>query len=388
MSVGMLLAVSVPLAEHCYFQPIWVMVQLVFLIIIVLVLAREHRMFLTISAATVMFGIHCLDAAAVYLFLVSQRGGSAWSFSGSVPNKAVVFLCVRLVLFTFLECVDVRKKLHDTKENQKMMALFAVSFLVIFMLADRGLEKGNLQMEISGGILIFGMGSAIVMMAALFHMLSEEKKRLYEIQMRNTCLEENFRLLEKKQKEIARMSHDFKNHIRILDDYMEEKEYDEALDYIRMLKKPVEDSEREAYCGDKTADLIMNEKIAQAKQQDIQVHVDVEETGKLPFTSFDTCAIFANLLDNAVEACRNVELGNRVLKVELKKRGPVLTYLVENSMKDKPVKKSGNYVSAKKEEGMHGIGLESVEQSLKEYHGELHTAYTDEWFQAKVTVFL
>lgn len=201
-------------------------------------------------------------------------------------------------------------------------------------------------------------------------------------------MEENFRLLEKKQKEMARMSHDFKNHVRILDNYMEEQEYDEALDYICMLKKPMEDSEREAHCGDKTADLIMNEKIAQAKQQDIQVHVDVEETGKLPFTSFDTCVIFANLLDNAVETCQKVELGNRFLNVELKKRGSVFTFLVENSMKEKQVKRSGNYVSGKKEEGVHGIGQESVEQSFQEYHGELHTTYTDEWFQAKVTVFL
>lgn len=175
LSVGMIMAVSVPLAERCYFQPIWVTVQLVFLIIIVLVLAREHRMFLAMSAAAMMFGIHCLDAAAVYLILVSQRGGSTWRFSGSVPNKAVVFLCVRLGLFTFLECVDVRKKLHDTKENQKMMGLFVVLFFVILILADRGLEKGNLQMEISGEILILGIGSAIVIMAALFHMLSEEK---------------------------------------------------------------------------------------------------------------------------------------------------------------------------------------------------------------------
>lgn len=102
----------------------------------------------------------------------------------------------------------------------------------------------------------------------------------------------------------------------------------------------------------------------------------------------DVCAIFSNILDNAVEACNSIECDK--IHKNIKIRGIVVkSYYVikcENSKTNKVKIKNNKIFTTKKDKFIHGIGLESVKSSLKKYDGEFEIENLENKFIIKVYI--
>ena len=89
--------------------------------------------------------------------------------------------------------------------------------------------------------------------------------------------------------------------------------------------------------------------------------------------------IFANLFDNAIEACNRVPNGNeKMIDVAVRKINGMLIVKFENSCYEKPVKKENSFLTIKENKNFHGWGLKSVESTAKKYSGSLDCSYDQE----------
>ena len=68
-------------------------------------------------------------------------------------------------------------------------------------------------------------------------------------------------------------------------------------------------------CSNQILSIIMSQKIMVAESEDIKVNTEVEDIMFDFISDIDITAIFANLWDNAIEACRKVELSERFINI-------------------------------------------------------------------------
>ena len=102
----------------------------------------------------------------------------------------------------------------------------------------------------------------------------------------------------------------------------------------------------------------------------------------------DICCILSNLLDNAVESAE--KSSGKLLNVEFFSHADrnMLFIEIENSCDNEPNMKNGHLLTAKKDKSKHGIGLYSVEKTVKKYNGELYFNYSEDTKKFRISVML
>ena len=99
----------------------------------------------------------------------------------------------------------------------------------------------------------------------------------------------------------------------------------------------------------------------------------------------DLCRILSNLLDNAIEACR--EIPNAEIHLTCMPVKDTLLMKTENPVSGSiPIQKNGLPASTKKEFG-HGKGLASVKEIAQHYNGSLQVQTDSRFFRATVILF-
>ena len=84
----------------------------------------------------------------------------------------------------------------------------------------------------------------------------------------------------------------------------------------------------------------------------------------------DTCALFGNILENAIEAVKNVEEGERFINMRIQPTAGWIFINVENTFAGRIEMKDGIPQTTKiREEGYHGYGIKSMKMIAEKYGG-------------------
>ena len=97
----------------------------------------------------------------------------------------------------------------------------------------------------------------------------------------------------------------------------------------------------------------------------------------------DITAIFANLWDNAIEACEEVE-NNKYIKFYLIRYNDFVLIDVENSYNGVYEKIGNKFKSTKNQH--EGIGLSSVSLSVNKYNGFVSVDSFEHTFKVEITI--
>ena len=103
--------------------------------------------------------------------------------------------------------------------------------------------------------------------------------------------------------------------------------------------------------------------------------------------SVDLCAILGNLLDNAIEAARQVpDPSGRTVALTIRRIHQMLVIKVENSFAAAPVQENGQLQTTKIGGGLHGWGLKSAQTAAEKYDGMVQAGVSGEIFRAVATL--
>lgn len=115
-----------------------------------------------------------------------------------------------------------------------------------------------------------------------------------------------YEAMEQHYFEIRRLKHDMANHLQVLSALpLEEQQA-----YLDNLSQNTALTQSLHYCGDATVNAVLTVKENQMNRYGIRLVCSVDIPKELPFDRTDICALFANALDNAMEACRRFEKGS------------------------------------------------------------------------------
>ena len=103
--------------------------------------------------------------------------------------------------------------------------------------------------------------------------------------------------------------------------------------------------------------------------------------------SVDLCAILGNLLDNAIEAARQVpDRSGRTVTLTIRRIHQMLVIKVENTFAAAPIQENGGLKTTKTGGGLHGWGLKSARTAAEKYDGMVQTSVSGEVFRAVATL--
>ncbi len=181
--------------------------------------------------------------------------------------------------------------------------------------------------------------------------------------------------------ELRRFRHDYRNHMIVVNAYLESGKTAEAREYLNTINGGINGVLNKIKTGNFVSDAILNSKAVSAAKFDTQISF----SGRVPsegINSEDLCTILSNLIDNAIEACEKVA-GRKKIEIESGEANGFLILSVSN-----PTVNGANpkFRTTKKDKLNHGIGLKNVERAIKKYNGTLDLGKSGELFTANVRV--
>ena len=165
------------------------------------------------------------------------------------------------------------------------------------------------------------------------------------------------------------MRHDFRHHLLIIHQYAGTGEIGQLKDYLNQLAE-FSDTEFSHYCENREIDAIAAHftSLAASNQAEIVWFLDLPQT--LPWEVSDLCALFCNLIENAIHAVKKVAPEQR--KINLTSR--MLSEAMLGISIDNPyigeIRFDKNGLP-KSDQNHHGTGMSSIASIVSRYNGTL-----------------
>ncbi len=239
-----------------------------------------------------------------------------------------------------------------------------------------------------------------LLLLLLIYMIFEVYDRMVddaEAQEKNLLYEQELELLNRHAKEreaydmeMRRLRHDIKNHMSSLLGMLQGDDAKQAEEYVRGMLQGVPECRAEdvSRTGNVIVDSLVNHKCGIARAEGTAFEASVFLPAELPFLGGHLTIVFGNLLDNALEACREVEAGKRYVTLDASYEKEVLMIAVTNPYHGERRKNQvGKYVTTKKNRRSHGLGLSSVEQAAEAYRGQVDADGRDGVFRVSVVMY-
>lgn len=253
-------------------------------------------------------------------------------------------------------------------------AVITLSEQTVLTIADDTLDMWTiLAVVLMMSVLVFNMNRQYEVEKELAELKSEQAE----------LLERDYTALNSAYALNAKLFHDFHNHIGVLRRLLSHNKTDEAMQYLDELQTPMKEMTDMVWTGDETVDYLISSKAVTAEKDGIKYQVQAEFPRHTNLRSADLCAILGNLLDNALEAAKQIPAAEqRFVRLTIRRINQMLIIKVENSFLAPPVKQDGSLKTSKDGNGLHGWGLKSARTAAEKYDGMVQISYDDNTFRA------
>lgn len=304
--------------------------------------------------------------------------------AGACLPERFVFLFHGLILYIFL--LLLLKRRESLRGGNTIMT--AVSFLPVsaFLWA-----AGNTQLLAAEdgvrGVLLWGGALLEVSLFFLVEGTLYFYKKGFEYrteQFRSELMEHSYGEIRNIYMDMRGWRHDYHNHMQVMKARLDMGDMEGLGKYLEELEQELDRVDTLVKSGNLMADAILNSKLTLARRHGISINCKAKLPERLPVEDVDLCVILGNLLDNAIEACGQVEEGGRFLRIYMTVNKTQFYLSVQNSAKEDPDFDQRNYISRKR--GNHGLGMKRVKAAVDKYQGYLKLANEPGIFAAEATM--
>lgn len=272
--------------------------------------------------------------------------------------------------------------------TQIKIALFviAITFFQTWVMTVYAFQISDKKGGITLIFMMVGFLFINLFLAYILNQVSEAYRYKYELSLSERLNEmylSNYMEISHKYEESKAIIHDIKKHISVAEKMKDDNEA--HTEYLSEVYERMNDLFNFFHCSNKILSIILSQKISYAKSKGIKVNVSVEDVPMDFIRDFDITAIFANLWDNAIEACDKVN-EDKYITMDISRRNNFLLINIENSFNGVIIKNKDAFTSTKPDHD--GVGLKSVKLVVEKYDGVFMTSYNAVAFRAEITLFL
>ena len=367
----------------CFFDSegeLQVVLPFLFFCVLVFLSRRKHKLrglFLVLPIAGMIFSTIIIPLSFLYLFSQSMNSiidtytfwmgifdiifwisfilflwkGKKWRrrFDEAVKNRTLSNWERNLINATGLLLL-IFSVLVLSVDEFKIASLYAKSFVGFGMIMIAFLETSIIAMVIQGNSKTYFQQAAIL------------NEHYLKAQL------EHFKTYQETQRETRRVHHDMKNHIVCLYNLILEKKYEKTSQYILDLNTQIQQIDRELHTGNDIVDAIVNEKLTNAKKDQIAISIE-GKLGYLTIDAIDLCTIFSNAIDNAVESLKDSCIPEKEIQIQFKKQNAMQFLMFRNPVEQGEA--AFFFLTTKRNCINHGFGLGNIRMAVEKYKGHM-----------------
>lgn len=238
--------------------------------------------------------------------------------------------------------------------------------------------------------------STVIVIVANAHNLSSQIERNELLRMHALLKAQHAQYLAHKEatEAVRRQYHDLKHYVSELEAMQASPQETDSLarkkelsDFTSHLKRELEAYDAAIETGNEVLDILLAEKRQKCLAQGVRpvFYVDARNLGFV--NSFDLCAIFGNLVDNAVEAAEKLpEDQPRDIQLDVRTTHGLVAIRCQNPFDGTLNATPEGLRTTKSDRENHGFGLKSVRQVVKRYGGTLTWHADNGVFEATVII--
>ncbi|MBQ8134827.1 MAG: GHKL domain-containing protein [Clostridia bacterium] len=302
----------------------------------------------------------------------------------------LTLLAVSILKYLFVKIISRFRNLNGDIKPPKSFLLIAVFVPLISVFLEMQLITQN---NISEIIYASTLVCVVLLNFMVFYLydsitkLFTEKVNAAAAKQKSIYYQKEAQLLEQNMGEIKKLRHDMKNHLIAISELSKKHGNTDVTDYISALSEKMVRAEEYSQTGILSLDSIINYKLTQAKQSGIKVSCEIAVPNDLKIASDDFVTIIGNLLDNAIEAAEKIQ-DDKYIFLNIRYTKGTLLITVKNSFDGILNIKNKQFQTTKKDTSLHGIGLQSIENAIRNYNGEMITSYNDLEFITKIILIV
>ena len=195
----------------------------------------------------------------------------------------------------------------------------------------------------------------------------------------NEILQKYYNEVESMYTKMRGWRHDYRHHIQTMKVHAANGEYAEIAQYLDMLDDDLTNVETVIKTGNRMTDAILNSKLSLAAEKQIRVKAEAKIPVSLSVSELDLCIMIGNLLDNAMDACVELPVEDRLIRLYMEMKGNYLYLALTNTAGGK---KKQSFRTTKGEG--HGFGISRIDAIVKKYDGYVTRASEDEAFSTEI----
>ena len=264
--------------------------------------------------------------------------------------------------------------------NIYMVFLLVFEFSLLLYLLQKGTD-----VEHNGIILVIGIGFVVVD-AGVMH-LFEKVLYNFELEKKTELLEQQRELfaryyesLQERFQDSQKLLHDMKRHLQVISS-MGETEKTMREEYANKLLEEIEDIQRQFHCSDRIVCSILWDKIQICNHDNIELDINMQDIRFDFMEKTDVTVLFANLLDNAIDASKKCKHDRRIFLRIHKFKDYVVIKMI-NTMAQTLEISDNKLISTKREHT--GLGISILTDLVNKYCGNMNYSYTDKEFETKI----
>ena len=190
----------------------------------------------------------------------------------------------------------------------------------------------------------------------------EEQQHYYDLE------HVGYQALKERMEETRRLRHDLRHHLRMVNYYLAEKEYDKLKEYVHAYSDSIPDTDHIRFCENQTVNTILLYFATQAKKYEIDFEVQVAISLDMHLEEHHISVLLGNLLENAVDACAEQKSKDRRIIIKGKGDAHSLIFTIDNTFENEIKKNKHGELLTTKPTG-NGIGVNSAKKIVQRYNG-------------------
>lgn len=318
-------------------------------------------------------------------FILSWAASHFQSPTGGILEQIFIPLFLDVLFFFALQLIKRKYSdlLRQTITSYLYVLLFPCAVIVLGIRYGLELDSRNFAQRLSSFgfparlavfITMFAAAVMVFMMIEVFCKmirLTKHEKTVALLQSQlhgqRVCLEET----QKRNDFYSSFQHDIDNHLLVISGLLHDKLFPQAQQYTEKLRVRCETPLLSVSTGNPALDVLLKEKLSRAKRSHIVVTHDVSIPESFHVDDMDLCALFSNILDNAITACLVKAPEDRLLSVSAKVKSRFLVVEAVNATNAaQPVP--------------FGTGLTNIQHIAEKYNGTMETELKNGKFRISV----
>lgn len=374
---------AITLIHQFLYVPMALMISNLFLILLITLNYRATLKVRLLSTLLIYLVLMCIEMIIVllggYINFPLMKESQFSSVFGIILIRCISFIMV-LILSGF----------RNIKRGMNIPIAYWIStfllpfssIMIIVLLLDQS-KLGSVSLFLCISLLLLFNIITFYLYDEIVINLDDKTQALLESQQ-NQYYKKQIEVMKSSMDAIRIFRHDLKNQLSTMRIMAQNGNMNVLIEHIDTLIGINDLTRKYVDSGNINFDSILNFKIFEAEQAEIKCKLSLNIPEQLNLSSVEVCSILGNLMDNAINATKKLEVEKRQISINIKYDKKRLIIVISNTYDGKLLYKDGHIKSTHKNKSEHGIGLISVKNTVEKHEGIIEIESIEESFKVLI----